>query len=116
MNEVETAKGAPRRLTVFEIILLRLIPKIASGNKQAIRIWKKYQAYAQAHPTIINVVEKEVENAAAKYEKLINSLEPTTREEAEYSEAFSQLTVIEMSEVYAQQLNSFNEQDNDDGE
>jgi hypothetical protein len=104
-------RGAQQRLTGFEVILLRLLPEIGNGKKKAIRIWKKYQAYAQAHPTIIKVAKEEADSAAsaAWFRELAQNLEPKTKEEAEYDEAFRRLTAVEAAEEYRQLIHSQNE-------
>jgi hypothetical protein len=107
-------KGASRRRTKFEIILLRLLPEIAHGNKKAMRIHKKYQAYAQARPTIVNVVQEDPgtpEEAAAAFYAMLEPKEPPTKEEIEYDEACRQLTAVEAAEVYQDLLNSINNED-----
>jgi hypothetical protein len=107
-------KGVKLRLTGFEVILLQLNQHIAQGSKRALRIWKKYQAYAQAHPTIVNVVEVDYgtpEEVAAAFHAMLEPKEPLTKEEIEYDEAFSQLTAIEASEAYHEIVNSLEVED-----
>jgi Family of unknown function (DUF5681) len=112
-------RGVARKLTVYEVILLRLFPGVAQGSKRAIRIRKKYQAYAQAHPTVVYVPAASPEESAAEFEKLFLGVQygPMTKEDAEYHQAWSELTPKEAAEVYEETLKECNEQwERDNGE
>ena len=100
--------GVARPATAFEVILRQLLLKMAQGNTRAIKIHRKYQAYAQAHPTLVYEPPIDPEKAAAEFKRLLESdwLRPRTKEEKEYDEAWERLTLLEKAAAFRDLLDS----------
>jgi hypothetical protein len=93
-EEVELAEGGlKKRITVFEAILLQLWLKQSKGSRRAMRVLKKYAAFAKANPKYVVQSDIDREAAAAAYERMLN--EPVTM-----PESWKKLTANEAAEIY----------------
>jgi uncharacterized protein YrzB (UPF0473 family) len=93
-EEIEIIEdGAKRRISVFEAILLQLWLKQSKGNRRAIRVLIKYEAFAKTKPEYVVLTEEDRKESAAAYAR---SLE----EEVEVSDSWKGLTAKEAAEVY----------------
>jgi hypothetical protein len=75
---VITENGESRRVTLFEAITLQLYLKSLSGSKRAVRILRRYEAFAKERPDyhVVTADEKakREEGADQRYLELIASL------------------------------------------
>jgi len=90
--------GVTRRTTVFQAILLQLLIKTSKGNRRALRVLMKYEAYAREKPEYYFRTEEDMKGGAEEFVRLINSF--TLDDEFEPS-----LTPIEADERFRALLN-----------
>jgi uncharacterized protein YifE (UPF0438 family) len=61
--------GIRRSGTVFEAILLQLSAKAAAGNTRAMRVWYKYEEFAENRPEYYVITADEARAGAEDYAK-----------------------------------------------
>lgn len=99
--------GTLEKGTVFEAINLMLDQEIGKGRKRALRIKRKYEAYASARPKVIVRPDLDVELLAEIYADfcrtgVIAGVKPRKPSKAELEEAkeWQNLSPEEAAEVY----------------
>ena len=97
-EELDIAEGGlKRRISVFGAILLQLWLKQSKGNRRAMRVLKKYEAFAKTKPEYIVQTDQDRKKSTAAYAKLLE-------EGIESSRSWEGLTLQELTELYQAML------------